>query len=98
VGRSELGGEKERELEIGWKQESSLRGGGRGAKRKTGVGFNEKRNKQDKTGLFIPNLYKMALPGDYVYTGIFHLESQRDWGHLCEMAPVRIVNILLITL
>ena len=62
MGRSEPGGEKERELALGWKQESSLRGGGRGAKCKTGIRFNEKRNKQDKAGLFIPNLCKTDSP------------------------------------
>ena len=36
---------------------------------------------------------KRTLPGDYVHTGIFHLESQRDWGRLCEMAPVRIIGL-----
>ena len=65
MGKSEPRGEKERELALGWKQESSLRGGGRGAMRKTGrtgVRFNQKGNKQDKTGLFIPNLCKTDSP------------------------------------
>ena len=53
--------------------------------------FNEKRIKQAKTGLFIPNLYKTEHPGDYGCTGILNLESRRDLGRLCEMAPVRIV-------
>ena len=56
--------------------------------------FNEKRIKQAKTGLFIPNLYKTEHPGDYECTGILNLESRRDLGRLCEMAPVRIVVML----
>ena len=62
MGRSKPRSEKERELALGWKQESSLREGGRDAKRKTGVCFNEMRNKQDKTGLFILNLCKTDSP------------------------------------
>ena len=53
--------------------------------------FNEKRIKQAKTGLFIPNLYKTEHPGDYECTGTLNLESRRDLGRLCEMVPVRIV-------
>ena len=53
--------------------------------------FNEKRIKQAKTGLFIPNLYKTEHPGDHECTGILNLESRRDLGRLCEMVPVRIV-------
>lgn len=59
------------------------------AKGMAGVRLNNKRNKQAKAGLFIPKLGKTDLPKDYVCTGILLLESQRDWGRLCKMAPVR---------
>ena len=36
----------------------------------------------------------MEQPGDHECVGIFILESRRDLGRLCEMAPVRIVDII----
>ena len=57
MGGGELGGEKERELKH--KGEPSLRGGGWGDNLMSGVRFNEKRNKQDKTRLIILNTRKI---------------------------------------
>ena len=49
--------------------------------------FNEKRIKQAKTGLFIPNLYKTEHPGDHECTGILNLESRRDLGAFVRDGP-----------
>ena len=43
------------------------------AKRKTGVRFNEKRNKQNTTGLFIPNICKTDSPRRLHVHGNFSL-------------------------
>ena len=40
-------------------------------KRKTGVRFNEKRNKQDKTGLFIPQVAEAHYERS-AYINLFH--------------------------
>ena len=48
--------------------------------------FNEKRNNEAKTGLFIPNLCETEHPGDYDRVGIFILESLRDLG-ICTRRP-----------
>ena len=54
MGRDKPGGGKEGELRH--ESEPSLRGGGWGDNLISCVRFNEERNKQDKTGLFILNL------------------------------------------
>ena len=88
--RSEPGGEKERELA---RMTTIVTAAGRreGRQANDWRTFNEKTIKQAKTGLFIQNLCETEHPGDYERAGIFILESQRDLGHLYEMAPVRIV-------
>ena len=59
MGSDEPGGGKERELRH--KSEPSLRGGGRGDNLISCVRLSEERNKQDKTGLLIPNLYWFGI-------------------------------------
>ena len=94
MGRSEPGGEKERELaRIATMVIAAGRREGRQAN--DWLTFNEKRIKQAKTGLFIQNLCETEHPGDYERTGIFILESRRGLGRLYEMAPVRIVLSML---
>ena len=89
MGRSEPGGEKERELA---RMATMVIAAGRREGRQTNDWrtFNEKSIKQDKTGLFIQNLCETEHQGDYERAGIFILESRRDLGRLYEMAPVRI--------
>ena len=89
MGRSEPGGEKERELA---RMTTMVIAAGRreGRQANDWRTFNEKRIKQAKTGLFIQNLCETEHPGDYERAGIFILESRRDLGRLYEMAPVRI--------
>ena len=89
MGRSEPGGEKERELA---RMATMVIAAGRreGRQANDWRTFNEKRIKQAKTGLFIQNLCETEHPGDYERAGIFILESRGDLGPLYEMAPVRI--------
>ena len=89
MGRSDPGGEKERELArmITKVIAAGRRGGRRAFDWRT---FNEKRLNQTKTGLFIQNLCETLHAGDYECVGIFILEFRRNLGRLCEMAPVRI--------
>ena len=77
MGRSEPGGEKERELA---RMTTMVIAAGRreGRQANDWRTFNEKTIKQAKTG-------------DYERAGIFILESRTDLGRLYEMAPVRIV-------
>ena len=86
MGRSEPGGEKERELA---RMTTMVIAAGRreGRQANDWRTFNEKRIKQAKTGLFIQNLCETEHPGDCD----FILESRRDLGRLYKMAPVRIV-------
>ena len=87
MGRSEPGGEKERELaRMATMVIAARRREGRQAN--DWRTFNEKIIKQAKTGLFIQNLCETEHPGDYERAGIFILESRRDLGRLYEMAPV----------
>ena len=90
MGRSEPGGEKERELgEMATKVIAAGRRVGRRAfDWRT---FNEKRLNQARTFLFIQNLCETEHAGDYERVGIFILESSKDLGRLYEMVPVRIV-------
>ena len=90
MGRSEPGGEKERELArmITKVIAAGRRGGRRAFDWRT---LNEKRLNQAKTGLFIQNLCETYYAGDYECVGIFILEFRRNLGRLYEMAPVRIV-------
>ena len=90
MGRSEPGGEKERELAriATMVIAAGRREGRQGNDWRT---LNEKIIKQAKTCLFIQNLCETEYPGDYERAGIFTLESRRDLGRLYEMAPVRIV-------
>ena len=90
MGRSEPGGEKERELA---RMATMVIAAGRreGRQANDWRTFNEKTIKQAKTGLFIQNLCETEHPGDYERAGIFILGSRRDLGRLYEMAPVRIV-------
>ena len=90
MGRSEPGGEKERELA---RMATMVIAAGRreGRQANDWRTFNEKRIKRAKTGLFIQNLSETEPPGDYERAGIFILESRRDLGRLYEMAPVRTV-------
>ena len=80
MGRSEPGGEKERELArmITKVIVAGKRGGRRAFDWRK---FNEKRLNQAKT----------LHAGDYECVGIFILEFRRNLGRLYEMAPVRIV-------
>jgi len=66
------------------------------AKRETGVRFKKREINRIKQAYLYQTYAKRTLPGDYMCTEIFHLESQRDWGRLCEMAPVRIAFLLYI--
>ena len=92
MGRSEPGGEKERELA---RMTTMVIAAGRreGRQANDWRTFNEKTIKQAKTGLFIQNLCETEHPGDYERAGIFILESRRDLGRLYAMAPVRIVTL-----
>lgn len=83
MGRSEPGGEKERELaRMATKVIAAGRRGGRRAfDWRT---FNEKRLNQARTGLFIQNLCETEHAGDYERVGIFTLESPKDLGRLYE--------------
>ena len=89
MGRSEPGGEKEREL-ARMATMVIAAGGREGRQANDWRTFNEKTIKQAKTGLFIQNLCETEHPGDYERAGIFILESRRDLRRLYEMAPVRI--------
>ena len=89
MGRSEPGGEKERELA---RMATMVIAAGRreGRQANDWRTFNEKSSKQAKTVLFIQNLFETEHPEEYERTGIFILESRRDLGRFYEMAPVRI--------
>ena len=95
MGRSEPGGEKERELA---RMTTMVIAAGRreGRQANDWRTFNEKTIKQAKTGLFIQNLCETEHPGDYERAGIFILESRRDLGRLYEMASVRIEEHIFI--
>ena len=87
MGRSEPGGEKERELaRVATKVSAARRREGRLAE--DWQMFNEKIINQAKTGLFIPNLCETEHPRDKDRVGIFILESRIDLVRLCGMAPV----------
>ena len=87
MGRSEPGGEKERELaRMAKKAISAGRSEGRLAE--DWRMFNEKRINSAKR--FIPNLCETKHPRDYERGGIFIFESRIDLVRLYEMAPVRI--------
>ena len=90
MGRSEPGGEKERELV---RMTTKVIAAGRRGRRRAfdWRTFNEKRLNQARTGLFIQNLCETEHAGDYERVGIFILESPKDLGRLYEMVPVRIV-------
>ena len=90
MGRSEPGGEKERELA---RMATKVIAAGRREGRQVSdwLKFNEERINKAKTGLFVPNLCETEHPGDCERVGILILESRRDLGRLYEMAPVRIV-------
>ena len=94
MGRSEPGGEKEREL-VRMLTKVIAAGRREGRRANDWRTFNEKRINQAKTGLFIQNLCETEHPGDYEHVGILILEFRRDLGRLCEMAPVRIEHKLL---
>ena len=90
MGRSEPGGEKERQLARN-ATKFILRGDGGGRRACGWRPFNEKRLNQARTGLFIKNLRETEHAGGYERVGIFILESPKDLGRLYEIAPVRIV-------
>ena len=94
MGRSEPGGEKERELA---RMATMVIAAGRreGRQANDWRTFNEKTIKQAKTGLFIQNLCETEHPVDYERAGIFILESRADLGRLYEMAPVRIMDVII---
>ena len=79
MGRSEPGGEKERELA---RMATMVIAAGRreGRQANDWRTFNEKSSKQAKTVLFIQNLFETEHPEEYERTGIFILESRRDLG------------------
>ena len=90
MGRSEPGGEKERQLARN--ATKVIAAGRRGGRRACDWRpFNEKRLNQARTGLFIQNMCETEHAGDYERVGVFILESPKDLGCLYEMAPVRIV-------
>ena len=93
MGRSEPGGEKERQLARNASKviAAGKRGGRRACEWRP---FNEKRLNQARTGLFIQNLSVTEHAGDYERIGIFILESRKDLRRLYEMAPVRIVVLV----
>ena len=88
MGRSEPGGEKERELA---RMTTMVIAAGRreGRQANDWRTFNEMTIKQARTGLFIQNLCETEHPGDYERAEILILESRRDLGRLYEMAPTR---------
>ena len=86
MGRSEPGGEKEREL-----ARMATKGRREGRQANDWRAFNKKRINQAKTGLFIPNLCETEHPGDYEHVLIFIRESRRDLGRLYGMTPARTV-------
>jgi len=93
MGRSEPGGEKERELaRMATKVIATGRREGRRAN--DWRTFNEKRINRAKKGLFIQNLCETEHPGDYEHVGIVILEFRRDLGRFYEMTPVRIEGSL----
>ena len=83
MGRSEPGGEKERELA---RMAAKVIAAGRreGRQAEDWRTFSEKRIHQAKIGLFIPSLCETEHPRDYERMGIFTLESRRDLGRLYE--------------
>ena len=89
MGRSEPGGEKERQLARNATKVVAA-GRRRGSRVYDWRPFNEKRLNQARTGLFIQNLCETEHAGHYERVGIFILESPKDLGRLYEMAPVRI--------
>ena len=93
MGRSEPGGEKERQLARNASKviAAGKRGGRRACEWRP---FNEKRLNRARTGLFIQNLSVTEHAGDYERIGIFILESRKDLRRLHEMAPVRIVVLV----
>ena len=97
MGRSEPGGEKERQLARN--ATKVIAAGKRGGRRACDWrSFNEKRLNQARTGLFVQNLCETEHEGDYGRVGIFVLESPKDLGRLYEMAPVRIVVLVTASL
>ena len=93
MGRSEPGGEKERQLARNVTKviAAGRRGGRRACDWRP---FNEKRLNQARTGLFIQNLCETEHAGDYERVGIFILQSPKDLGRVYEMAPVIIVVLV----
>ena len=89
MGRSEPGGENERQLA---RKATKVISAGRRERRRAcdWRTFNKKRLNQARTGQFIQNLCETEHAGDYEGVGIFILESPKDLGRLYEMAPVRI--------
>ena len=88
MGRSEPGGEKERQLARN--ATKVIAAGRRGGRRACDWRpFNEKRLNQARTGLFIQNLSETEHAGDYKRVGIFILESPKDLGRLYQMSPMR---------
>ena len=79
MGRSDLGGEKERELA---RMATKVIAAGRKDRRQANDWrtFNEKRINQAKTGLFIPSLCEIEHPGDYERVGIFILNPEEIQG------------------
>ena len=85
MGRSEPGGENEREL-AGMATEVIAAGRREGRQANDWRTFNEKRNNQAKTGLFIQNLCETEHPGDYERVGILSLNREGIWG-VCTRWP-----------
>ena len=79
MGRSEPGGEKERELA---RMAAMVIAAGRreGRQANDWRTFNEKTIKQAKTGLFIQNLCETEHPGDYERAGILSLNPEEILG------------------
>ena len=94
MGRSEPGGEKERQLARNATKVTAAerRKGGGGRRACDWRPFNEKRLNQARTGLFTQNLCETEHAGDYERVRIFILESPKDLGRLYEMAPERILT------
>ena len=93
MGRSEPGGEKEREVA---RMATMVILAGRREEHQANDWrtFNEKSIKQAQTGLFIQNLCETEHQRRIRAHGIFILEFRRDLGRLYKMAPVW--NMLLI--
>ena len=93
MGRSEPGGEKERELaRKATKVISAGRRGGWGSRAFDWRTLNEKRLNQARTALFIQNLCETEHAGDNERVGIFILGSPKDFGRLYQISLVRRVR------